>query len=169
MRNVYGPPRELDTTDLVRKNVADIGGFNATLYVLLDFWMALSSRHDELKDQNEKFWNLPHRAPDYYARAIALRLARLFARVTGQRPTYGSSGVSGDPSTSYSRALKQVFKLLGIKGGIRTHAEYAVAQITEEDLKPQINSLTQLMNPDKPQYSEGIQKLARALMDRSTE
>lgn len=133
---------------LALKNVADTGGYNTSLFVLLELWTALEARQQELNDQEEKFWNINHRAPDYYARAIAIRLAKLFAQEVGQRPGYGTAAITGDPSTSYSRALKKTFKLLKIKAGVRTHGEYAVAQVTDEDLKPFVNSLARMMEPE---------------------
>lgn len=138
-----------DARSLALKNVADTGGYNTSLFVLLELWTALEARQQELSDQEEKFWNLKHRAPDYYARAIAIRLAKLFAREVGQRPGYGTTAITGDPSTSYSRALKKTFKLLKINAGVRTHGEYAVAQINDDDLKPLVNALAQMMEPGR--------------------
>ncbi|WP_306121173.1 hypothetical protein [Roseovarius sp. MMSF_3359] len=134
-----------DARSLALKNVAETGGYNTSLFVLLELWTALEARQQELIDQEEKFWNINHRAPDYYARVIAIRLAKLFAKEVGQRPGYGTAAITGDPSTSYSRALKKTFKLLKIKAGVRTHGEYAVAQVTDDDLKPLVNSLAQMM------------------------
>lgn len=137
--------RIADSVELVRRNIADVGGFTASIFVLLDLWTVLAERHQELRDQESKFWNLPHRAPDYYARAIALRLAKLYAKETGQRPTVGTSGVSGDPSTDFARALKEVFGILKIKSGVRPQAEWAVSQLTEEDLQPPGKTLGQIL------------------------
>lgn len=91
---------------------------------------------DALSEQEDLYWSLSHRAPDYYARSIALRLAKLYARETETRPTVGTSGETGDPSTGYLRALKETFEVLGIGTGVRSPAEWAVQQIGEEDLEP---------------------------------
>lgn len=124
-----------DGFELVRKNVADVGGFTASALILLDLWTVLADRSHELKSQEEKFWDISHRAPNYYARAIALRLAKLYSREAGLYPTSGTSGTTGEPSTSYTRALEKVFKLLDIKSAARSPAEWAIEQLTEDDLR----------------------------------
>ncbi|WP_339106677.1 hypothetical protein [Roseovarius rhodophyticola] len=65
---------------LVQKIMADVGGFSSTMVAVLTLRTALSDRLQELENQRDKFWNVPYRAPDYYARAIALRLAKLYAK-----------------------------------------------------------------------------------------
>lgn len=142
-----------DVLELIRKNAAEVGGFTASFLILLDLWLVLSDRHAELLDQKGKFWNVSHRPPNYYARTIALRLAKLYARETGQRPTLGTSGVSGEPSTSYSRALKETFELLGIASDVRSPAEWAIENLTDEDLKPTKNALGSFFGiaPHSPQ------------------
>ena len=125
-----------DATSLARQNVALSGGFTTSLFVLLDLWSALGDRQQELKDQERRFWNLDHKAPNYYARTIALRLAKLYGQYTGQRPTVGTSALTGDPSTSFSRALKDIFLALNINGTVRPYASWAIDQLTEEDLQP---------------------------------
>lgn len=69
-----------DGFELIRKNVADLGGFTASALILLDLWTVLAERLHELKSQDEKFWDVSHRPPNYYARAIALRLAKVFSQ-----------------------------------------------------------------------------------------
>lgn len=123
-------------SNLIRKNVAETDGTMLTLLICLDFQRTLVERRNLLDEQKKLYWSLPHRAPDYYARAIALRLARLFAKETGTRPTVGTSGETGEPSTSYARALSEVFEVLDISTGTRSPAEWAVQQITEGDLRP---------------------------------
>lgn len=145
---VRAPKGEVnEAIDLVRKCVADVGGSYAITMIMLDFWASLEDRFNELKDQKSKFWSLSHRAPDYHARSLALRLAKLFARETGERPTTGTSGETGEPSTSFSRALAEVFEILGIKSGIRGPAEWSVNEIVEDDLKPPIKYLSGLASP----------------------
>ena len=137
---------------LVRRNVGSIGGFYASLLIMIDFSSALESRLSELEDQRQQFWNLPHRAPDYYARAIALRLAKLYAQITNQYPTIGTSGETGEASTAYSRALEQVFEVLGIESRTRLHAEWAVGQLTDDDLGPPEGTLAHMLglDPSRP-------------------
>ena len=140
-------PRALfsDATTLVRRNVAEIGGYITSLFVLLDLQATLAERLTELSDQEEKFWSLSHRAPDYYARAIALRLAKLYAIETGQFPTTGTSGVTGEPSTGYTRALKSTFEILGMDIGARLPAEWAVGELTEDNLQRPRNELSDFL------------------------
>lgn len=129
--------RALDSPiDLIRKNASDVDGTISTLLISLDFLEVLKSRMDQLEEQKELYWNLRHRAPDYYARSIALRLAKLYARETRSRPTLGTSGETGEPSTGYLRALSDTFNVLDISTGVRSPAEWAVQQINEEDLEP---------------------------------
>ena len=124
------------TSELIRRNIAETGGLNGSLWIMVDIRHAMKMRLEELKEQHDQFWNVPHRAPDYYARAIASRLAKLFARETGKRPTSGSSPVSGGASTGFTRALEDIFELLDIESGTRTPAEWAIKNLTEDDFKP---------------------------------
>ena len=138
--------------DLLKKNAMDTSLSVQTLTLMLEFQDILSERLAELDNEREEFWNLPHRAPDYYARAIALRLAKLFAKETGRRPTYGLSGETGEPSAAFSRALREVFIVLGITAQQRGPAEWAVGQISEDDLEPKekksLNALIDMLSPD---------------------
>jgi hypothetical protein len=129
------PRSELnDSLKLLRKNAAELGFYSSSLWILVDLQRCLSERYLELQEQKNDFWNVPHRAPDYYARAIALRLARLFAQKTKEKPTYGVSGDFGEPSTTYSRALREVFAALDINAQDRGYAEWAVSQIEDSDM-----------------------------------
>lgn len=119
--------------DLVRLNARQMSGTASMDGILLDVFGALAERLEELNDQREKFWNMPHRAPDHYARVIALRLARLYFQQTGTRPTTGTSGITGEASTGFSRSLAKVFTLLGIKRGVRSYAEWAISQLNDTD------------------------------------
>jgi hypothetical protein len=74
------------------------------------------------------------------AYAVALELARLYAKVTGKRPTYaeGADGLSGE----YTPALRNVFDALGWKKtNLRGPAEAARDAITEGDLEYAVNRL----------------------------
>ncbi|AXI43534.1 hypothetical protein C1J02_17585 [Sulfitobacter sp. SK011] len=168
-----GAPRENleESTEMIRKYVAEVGGYTASFLVMLDFSIALTERYQELKDQEEKFWNISHRAPDYYARAIALRLAKLFARETGQRPTYGTAASGDHPSTSYGRALDEVFEILEINQNVRTHAKWSVKQITDEDLiPPPVNSLSAMLSGQhRPVPTDNIKKITEALMGKRSQ
>ncbi|MFY0645928.1 hypothetical protein [Sulfitobacter geojensis] len=136
--------------DLVRRAVADAGGVAASSWVFIDFFRALQSRRIELDEQRDKFWNVPHRAPDYYARAIANRLAKLYAHKTGRKPTSGTSGMTGDASTSFTKALEQIFKLLEIRSGVRSPADWAIKHLSEEDFEPKMSGLANLGLGQRP-------------------
>lgn len=129
------PRTELDKSiNLIRRNTADVGGFVVSLHVINDLRTALRERLSDLETQRDQFWSLPHRAPDYFARAIALRLAKLYAREVGERPTYGISGETGEPSTNFSRTLRDVFEVLDIDAGEKANAAWAIDQLTDDDL-----------------------------------
>jgi hypothetical protein len=120
--------------DFVLNSIADVGGFKSSLLTMYALQQALIDRQKKLDRQREHFWNLPHRAPDYYARAIALRLALLYANETGNKPTFGTSGDTGEPSTAFTRTLREVFKVLGIEGNERTYAQWAIGKLNEDGL-----------------------------------
>lgn len=152
------------TRNLLRKNIAEVGGITAYLTVLLDLQYALQERSLELEDQKERFWSLSHRAPDYYARAIALRLAKLFAEQTGTKPSYGTSGETGEASTGYTRALREIFKILGITSSERSYAEWAAKQITERDLLPSHRPVVEALLGEK--YRPEIESLTEIFSKR---
>lgn len=94
----------------------------------------LETRLGKLQSQENDFWSVSHRAPNYYARTIALRLARLFALETGKFPTMGTASYSNQPSTKYARALEGAFRVLSIEADFRKPGEWAIARLTGKDL-----------------------------------
>lgn len=44
-----------DSYRLIKKNVADVGGYAASIFIMLDLQSALRLRLDELRDQEKKF------------------------------------------------------------------------------------------------------------------
>lgn len=96
----------------------------------------LDSRIELLERQEKDYWSVDHRPPNYHARTIALRLAKLFAREMKSFPTMGTSGETGAPSTKYARALKEVFRVLAVGADFRAPGEWAISQLTEDDFKP---------------------------------
>lgn len=70
-------------SELVLKNLVETGFFFNSIHVVIDMITAYNQRFTELCDQEAEFWNLSHRAPNYYARMIALRFARFFAGERG--------------------------------------------------------------------------------------
>lgn len=83
--NIRDRKRHPDGTaiGLVQHNITQTGFSHNLLRMLVDFVSATQKRHAELKDQEKEFWALSHRAPNYHARTIALRFARLTGRVSG--------------------------------------------------------------------------------------
>lgn len=126
---------------LVRKNVVELSLTRNLLFLLLDLRSALSARVQELADQEAEFWSGKSRPPNHYARTIALRFARLIAKETGQKPTFGTSKDGSHPSTDFGRALEDVFKLLEIKANVNRAAKWAIDQLGDEDLAPVPNML----------------------------
>lgn len=123
-------------TDLILKNMADTGFTINMLIGMVQLFAGLSVRLKELKDQEREFWSLKHRAPNYHARTIALRLARLYANKKGKKPTFGTAKDGGHPSTDFARAVEQVFEIVGIEADVRGPSEWAIGQLTEEDYFP---------------------------------
>ncbi len=130
-----------EASDLALKNIRDTGFYFNSLLVVLEMHSAFDKRLRDLKEQEVQFWTVANRPPNYYARTIALRFARLFASRTGKRPTFGISSEGAHPSTDYGRALEQVFAILEIRANVRKAAEWALSQVTEEDWKPTRNAL----------------------------
>lgn len=127
---------------MIRKNAADAGLCYCLIYLLIDLVEELKQRKQELENQEAIFWNVNGRAPNHYARAIALRLARAVAHRSGKMPTFGTSSDGGHPSTEFGRALEEVFEILEIKADVRHPAKWAISQLSEDDLKPEpINHL----------------------------
>lgn len=86
----------------------------------------------ELEAELKKRETKPGRPRNEAAHAVARELARLYAAVTGKRPTYseGPDGLSGQ----YTPALRDVFDALGWEAtALRGPAEAAIAGISEAD------------------------------------
>lgn len=128
-------------SDLALKNLNDTGFFYNSLYVIIDLLNSFNQRLRDLREQEVQFWTVANRPPNYYARVIALRFARLFASRTGKRPTFGISSEGAHPSTEFGRALEEVFGILEIKANVRKAAEWAISQLTENDWNPVGNAL----------------------------
>jgi hypothetical protein len=121
--------------DLTCSNASSIGVSTVLALLLFDLVDALESRDRELESQEAIFWSSAGRAPNHYARTIALRFAKLVARATGRKPTFGTARDGGHPSTDFGRALEEIFKVLGVGADVRNAARWAISQLTEDDLK----------------------------------
>jgi hypothetical protein len=129
------------TSDLILSNLANDDFFYNSLFVVFDMIKAYEKRFAELKEQEVEFWSVSHRAPNYYARTIALRFAKHFARHKQTKPTFGTASEGKHPSTEFGRGLEAVFSILEIKADVRKAAEWAIAQLTEADVNPPQNAL----------------------------
>lgn len=136
-----------DSYNLIRQNVRDVGGYFSSLAVMTDLAAVLEERLWELESFRETYWNKGNRAPDYYARAIALWLARLLARETVKLPTTPITADTGDPSTQYSRALSEAFEILGFKKTQSGYATWSAQQMTENDLEPHSGIFGGILRP----------------------
>jgi len=94
--------------DVVLQSLTYVGFFNSSLYVIEELDQYFLERSQELKRQKLEFWSVGHRAPNYHARTIALRFAKLYAKQRHVKPTFGTSRDGGHPSTDFGLALEKV-------------------------------------------------------------
>jgi hypothetical protein len=167
--------RSLDVSsasDLAIRNVMQTGFYYGSLFVILEMIGVYKERLRELDDQERQFWTVSNRPPNYYARTIALRLARLFAKEKRQKPTFGISREGNYPSTVFGRALEQVFCVLKIKASVRNAAEWAIDQLQEDDWNPRQNALAGLGSilgaPDPKPSKDPKDAIAELLVKRSS-
>jgi len=131
--------------DLALQNIAQTGFHYNSLLVIAEMMRIYQERLKELMEQEVEFWTVSNRPPNYYARTIALRLARLYASEKRQKPTFGIARDGNHPSTEFGRALEKVFSVLGIEAAVRNAADWALEQLTEQDINPPQNSLASMM------------------------
>lgn len=148
--------------DLALSNIHTTGFYFGSMRIIIDMKYVYEQRLRELRDQEKQFWNVTNRPPNYYARTIALRLARLYAREKGQRPTFGVSREGNFPSTDFGRALEEVYTVLDISASFRNAARWAIEQLTDEDMRPQRNALAAFLNYSDPsQGSSALNALSK--------
>lgn len=136
------PRRELQTAShLALNNLVDTGLFANSLFMIISLERVYRDRLDDLNDQEIQFWSATNRPPNHYARTIALRFARVFAREKRMKPTFGIAREGNHPSTDYGRALEHVFSILKIKAKVRSPAEWAIGQLNEADWNPPVKAL----------------------------
>lgn len=164
-------PQEFDefetARDLTMQNMVQTGFYFNSLFVMLRMIIVYKQRLKDLDDQEKQFWSLSHRAPNYYARTIALRLARLYAFHNRQKPTFGTARDGNHPSTDFGRALEEIFAVLAIKAAVRSAAEWAIDQLTEDDISP-VNTLGGLLGMNQPSGSDGRQETKIRIADLLT-
>jgi len=154
-------------SDLAILNVVQTGYFFNFLFINLKMVASLEERLKELQDQEAQFWSVPNRAPNYYARTIALRLARLYAREKGRAPTFGTSRDGGHPSTDFGRALEAIFEVLGIKARVPNAARWAISQLSDQDFTAHRNAMSHAFpfHPMKNAERTAKEKAVDALTD----
>lgn len=103
-------------------------------------------------------------APNYYARTIALRLARIYCLETGVKPTFGTASDGGHPSTVFAKAIEQVFDILGIECDIRGPIEWALSQLTESDFTPRRNAMMGYFSKPDPTGTRSDSAVVNAIM-----
>lgn len=108
------------------------GGLLTSLKLLYKVRAVLKERQEQLQQQKTKFWTDHGARTNHHARAIAFRLAHLFAFVTKEKPTYGIASDGSGPSTAYTRALEAIFDLLEIESGFISPAKFAVSSLKSE-------------------------------------
>ena len=119
-----------DTSD----RVIDAIGLQESVYKSANKFVAGADA--ELEKLEEKIANYPKssgRPKNTAAHDVATELGRLYAKVTGKRPTYGEGkhGLSGE----FTPVVRDVFDALGWEDvGLRGPIEAAIAAITDEDL-----------------------------------
>jgi len=157
--------RPIETaSDLALLNIGQAGFFYSSLFVIIEMKSVYRERLTELNDQEKQFWTTPNRPPNHYARTIALRLARLYAREKGQQPTFGIARDGGHPSTDFGRALEEIYLVLGIKARVRNAAQWAIKQLTDEDLNPSQNGLLgEFLGRDQSKYVKSTENALGAI------
>lgn len=145
-----------DIRELVMRNHVQSGFQTNAIAVIAKMIEGYRARLEDLKDQEAEFWAVKNRPPNYYARTIALRLARLYANEKGKIPTVGTSRDGGHPSTDYCRALEEIFAILDINAKVPQPASWAVSQLTRIDLVHPKNrgrrrSIPPQLSPNFPQ------------------
>ncbi len=157
-------------SDLAFLNIVDTGFYHNSISVLGEMHSVYGQRLIELEDQRIEFWTVKNRPPNYYARTIALRLARLYAGHYRKKPTFGTARDGGHPSTDFGRALEEVFHILGVKAAVKGAATWAIGQLTEEDTAPVASALPaygyNALAFKLPTRSRASQNIADALMKR---
>lgn len=152
----------------ILNGACDCGLSVSLLFLLLKYQAGLLARRRELSDQEDEFWSGSHRPPNHFARTIALRLARLYAVEMQKFPTVGVSADGGHPSTTFTRALEQVFELLGIRANVRNAASWAVAQLSDQDIVRPANALRGLMDYVAEQPPDALALLAAEVKEKGS-
>lgn len=117
--------------------IREIGLVNSAQISAIALFKTATTQLDEVQVELEKHEvkRGPHKNEAAYA--VALELARLYAKITGKRPTY-SEDTSQKPIVyggEFTPELRAVFDALGWEFGLRGPATEAIKAITETDLQ----------------------------------
>jgi hypothetical protein len=121
-------------TEVDERVVSAVGYSNAAMISTAAISNAMAKSVLELKEEAKNRVSKPGRPRDEAAYKVAAQLAKLYAKVTGVRPTYSenSSGLSGE----FTPVLGNVFAALGWEDRtLRGPAEEACKSVSEEDLQ----------------------------------
>lgn len=118
--------RPNDALDLVMQNARSVDYWRFSRNYVFDLYLSFSARLAELKEQGDAYWSAPGRPPDHFARVMALRLAKLYAKQFNRMPTIGTASDGDHPSTEYGRFLQELFEALEIGTGFRLPGEWAI-------------------------------------------
>ncbi|HDY95193.1 hypothetical protein LCGC14_0105830 [marine sediment metagenome] len=132
------------------KVIRAVGTVSSTFIALADLKTSLDQQAENIQKKLSALTGQRGRPKNEATHGVAVRLAKLYARVTGRRPTYseGPNGLSGE----YTPALRSVFDALGWESvSLKSPAEAAIAQISEQDLQPYINALSYGLSSYRPE------------------
>ncbi len=124
----------LQSEELSVEKIAGVEGICDSLIGLLNFFStAFIEERNRLEDQKARYWSRQGRSPNWRARLLAKWVAGVYVQYLKKKPTYGTD--RNYPSTPYARALQEIFEIYQIDMDIRKPAEWAISQITEEDVE----------------------------------
>ncbi|MEM6891908.1 MAG: hypothetical protein AAF636_27905 [Pseudomonadota bacterium] len=121
------------SASLAERIISEIGFFHSALISTHQLHSSAKGQKDTAQQALERRHTGRGRPRNEAAHAVALELAKLFAKITGEKPTYSEdeNGFHGH----FSPALRDVFNSLGWKKvSIKNPALKAIEQITEDDL-----------------------------------
>jgi len=141
-------PKRSDSVHLSLRKTASHEGLNLSLiYILDDYVSHLRELHEILVQQEIDFWSDSHRPPNHHARIIALRFARLIARKTRKKPTFGTARDGNHPSTDFGRAIEEIFELLEIQGDFKRATRWAISELKDSDYENPEKTVRNLLAP----------------------
>lgn len=125
-------PALLETAyDLIIENATRAGASN----VLSDLAALLQAEAEVFQVEIEsKRKELPAGKTKLKAAHVAKQVADIYAETLGQRPTAGSIG-QGLGSTAYSKAVVEIFDILGVEGNAIEFARDTASRCTDEAAK----------------------------------